>query len=416
MTASFSYPDDWEEVTLCELFEFSNGLNAEKAAYGHGTPFANVREVIINETLTDEQIPGRISLPPEILSRYRVNRGDVLFNRTSETQDEVGMSSVYLGDAPIVFGGFVFRGRPTTRKLTINYSKYGLRSADVRRQIVARGQGAIRANIGQRDLKTVRVVIPGVDEQEAIASVLTAAADLIATLDRLVEKKKAVKQGMAQQLLTGKTRLHGFSGAWVDTCAGAIGTFKGGNGFPVRFQGHGSGKFPFFKVSDMNSAGNEQFMRAAKNYIAENVRKQLGATVFPAQAIVFAKVGAAVFLERKRILEVPSCIDNNMAALLVDPVKADYRFVHRTLEAFRVSSLVATTALPSLNRTQLRSIPLRLPVDLDEQAAIARALADADAEIDLLKLRLQKSKAIKQGIAQQLLTGKTRLPVLEAVA
>ncbi|MFJ6956414.1 restriction endonuclease subunit S [Micromonospora aurantiaca (nom. illeg.)] len=196
----------------------------------------------------------------------------------------------------------------------------------------------------------------------------------------------------------------------VNRPAGDVGYFKGGSGFPTRFQGAKSGELPFFKVSDMNLAGNEIFMRRANNYISESLRKQLGATRIPAGAIIFAKVGAAVFLERKRILTQDSCIDNNMAAYVVNPARMDGRFAHYLLTGFRLSSLVATTALPSLNSSQLRSIPLRIPTSLDEQRRIAGALADADDLIDSLHRQITKRRSIKQGMMQDLLTGRTRLP------
>lgn len=192
--------------------------------------------------------------------------------------------------------------------------------------------------------------------------------------------------------------------------AGDLGTFRGGSGFPLRLQGRKSGDLPFFKVSDMNNSGNELFMRRANNYISEAERKALGATRFPAGAIVFAKVGAAVFLERKRILAQDSCIDNNMAGFIVDQDRIDVRFAHYFITTFKMSSLVATTALPSLNGSQLRSIPLLVPEDPQEQRRIAAALSDVDYLIAALERMIAKKEAIKQGMMQQLLTGKTRLP------
>lgn len=192
--------------------------------------------------------------------------------------------------------------------------------------------------------------------------------------------------------------------------AGELGTFRGGSGFPIRHQGKKSGDLPFFKVSDMNSGGNELFMTRANNYISEAQRKTLGAVRMPAQAMVFAKVGAAVFQERKRILAQDSCIDNNMAAFIVDKGKLDVRFAHYLLTAFRMSDLVAVGALPSLNGRQLRSIPLLVPGDLAEQRRIVAALADADSLIATLERLIAKKQAIKQGMMQQLLTGRTRLP------
>ena len=192
--------------------------------------------------------------------------------------------------------------------------------------------------------------------------------------------------------------------------ASDIGYFKGGSVFPVRFQGRKSGELPFFKVSDMNTPGNELYMRAANHYISEARRKAMGAVRIPAGAIVFAKVGAAVFLERKRILAQDSCIDNNMAAFVVDPAKGDVRFIHYLLTNTMLSALVATTALPSLNATQLKAVQLRVPRSLREQREIVEALAAADDYITLTERLIAKKQAVKRGMMRELLTGRTRLP------
>lgn len=196
---------------------------------------------------------------------------------------------------------------------------------------------------------------------------------------------------------------------WDALPARDIGTFKGGSGFPLTAQGKTSGTYPFFKVSDMNNEGNETFMTVANNYISEDTRKRLGATVFPRDSIVFAKVGAAVFLERKKILGYPSCIDNNMAAFVLDKTRADVRYVHSLLLSKKLGALVATTALPALNSKQLGEMALALP-PLPEQRAIAAALSDADALLGGLDRLIAKKRDLKQAAMQQLLTGQTRLP------
>lgn len=198
---------------------------------------------------------------------------------------------------------------------------------------------------------------------------------------------------------------------WDLVKAGDIGRFRGGNGFPLRYQGKSSGAFPFFKVSDMNNEGNETFMRFANHYVSEEVRKELGATAFPAGSIVFAKVGAAIFLERKKILDQPSCLDNNVAAFVVDQKIADVRFVHYQLIHTKLGDLVSTTALPSLSGKILRELPLVL-TSLEEQRAIASALSDADALLAGLDRLIAKKSDLKQAAMQQLLTGRTRLPGL----
>ena len=124
---------------------------------------------------------------------------------------------------------------------------------------------------------------------------------------------------------------------WESVKAGDIGRFRGGNGFPLRFQGETASGYPFYKVSDMNNEGNDTFMFDSNNWISEGIRKQLGATAFPADTIIFAKVGAAVFLERKKILTKPSCIDNNLCGLVLDKSRTHVRFVHYSLLNIRES-------------------------------------------------------------------------------
>ena len=250
--------------------------------------------------------------------------------------------------------------------------------------------------------------VPSFPEQQAIAEALSDADALIESLDQLIAKKRQIKQGAMQELLTGKRRLPGFSGEWEVVQAGDIGYFKGGSGFPTRFQGGKSGEYPFYKVSDMNIEGNEIFMKNANNYIDDGLRRQVGATSFPANSIVFAKVGAAVFLERKKILSQASCLDNNMAALILDDTRADFRFIHFVLLNKNLGNLVSATALPSLSNSVLATIELVLPPRA-EQTAIATILSDMDCELAALESRLAKARKIKQGMMHELLTGRIRL-------
>ena len=191
--------------------------------------------------------------------------------------------------------------------------------------------------------------------------------------------------------------------------ASEVGRFRGGTGFPLSYQGWQEGEFPFYKVSDMNNEGNDIFMVASNNWISEEARRKLGAHAFPAGSIVFAKVGAAVFLERKKILSRSSCLDNNMAAFVLDEEQAIGSFIHSQLLAKRLGDLVATTALPSLSGKVLGDMVLAVP-PLPEQSAIANALGDVDALLAAQDALIAKKRAIKQGAMQELLTGKRRLP------
>jgi len=199
--------EDWEVFTLQALFNLKNGVNADKKQYGKGIKFINVLEIIQNSSLFYKDIPGFISLDLQTIKNNLVQKGDILFNRTSETQEEIGLTSVYLDDKEVVFGGFVIRARPINNLINCYFSKYAFSSVIVRNQIIKKGQGAVRANIGQSDLKEVYISLPPLPEQKAIAQTLTDMDAEIEALEKKRDKYKAIKQGMMQELLTGKTRL-----------------------------------------------------------------------------------------------------------------------------------------------------------------------------------------------------------------
>lgn len=186
-----------------------------------------------------------------------------------------------------------------------------------------------------------------------------------------------------------------------------FGIFRSGNGFPIFFQGHESGDYPFFKVSDLSSEGNELFMRNANHYISEEVRKKLRAASFPPGSIVFAHIGAAIFLERKRLLSQESCLDNNMMAFTLTDNHAFPRFFHYLLLHTELGKLVSATALPALSGKHIAELSVSIPPP-PEQHAITEVLSDVDGLIGALDALIAKKRAIKQATMQQLLTGKSK--------
>ena len=150
------------------------------------------------------------------------------------------------------------------------------------------------------------------------------------------------------------------------------------------------------------------FMENSNHWISDDIKKQLSATAFPRHSVVFAKIGAAIFLERKKILVRPSCIDNNMMAYVfkrpdVEPVFFYYRFLTIVL-----GKLVSATALPSLNGRDIAALTFGFP-SLLEQAAIAKILSDMDSDLAAMEAKRDKAINIKQGMMQELLTGRIRL-------
>lgn len=401
----------WSKVTVGEIASvktgpFGSALH-ESDYRNTGTPIVTV-EHLSERGLVHRNLPLVGAEDVRRLSAYRCRAGDILFSRVGSVDRN---SLVSLEEDGWLFSGRLLRVRIDPRRVHPPFLSQLFGTERFKETVRSVAVGQTMPSLNTQILKGISLYIPDLVVQRSIADALQAADETITSIERLIIKKQAIKQGMMQQLLTGRTRLPGFNQEWVDVRAGDLGNFRGGSGFAPRYQGAGSGPIPFFKVSDMNSDGNELFMSHSNNYVTEAQRNSMGAVLMPEEAIVFAKVGAAVYLERKRILTVPSCIDNNMAAYSVDKSRVDVRFMHYVLSAFPMSSLVATGALPSLNGGQLRSIPISLPTELDEQKAIVAFLTDSDFEIDALRARLAKARDIKTGMMQQLLTGRTRLPV-----
>lgn len=355
-------PDDWDVATLASTCSFENGDRGENypnasLRASEGVPFVNAGHLL----------GGRIAIEEmDYISRERFNQlrsgkfapGDILFCLRGSL-GKFGVVGSDLEEGAIASSLIIVR--PRSDVLHARYLAAYFESDFCARMIDRWAGGAAQPNLGAKSLARFVIPLPAKCEQEAIAGALSDADALIESLEKLIAKKRQIKQGAMQELLTGKTRLPGFSGEWKMVRAGDIGRFRGGSGFPTRFQGTSSGEYPFFKVSDMNNEGNETFMKAANNYIGEAVRQQLGAVAFPSRSIVFAKVGAAIFLERKKILAQASCLDNNMAALVLDSEQADCRFIHYVLLSTKLGDLVNATALPSLNGTVLAAIGMALP-------------------------------------------------------
>jgi len=192
--------DGWQSVELGSFMEFKNGLNADKDAYGSGIKFVNVMDIFRSYALHSAYITGSVQASPKAAREYSVVHGDILFNRTSETPEDIAFASVYLDAEPITFGGFVIRGRQTRKLLDPEFCKYVFRTNNVRRETVRRCQGAVRANIGQQDLSKVPIKIPPLPEQRKIAEILR-------TWDKALEKLTALRAAKVRRISSLRQRL-----------------------------------------------------------------------------------------------------------------------------------------------------------------------------------------------------------------
>lgn len=169
----------WEQRKLGELLLFQNGFNGSSESFGSGIPLISVMDVLDDEFITHETVRGKARLNCEEASRYCVEYGDVLFQRSSENQEDAGTSNVYLDQhVSSAFGGFVIRGKKVGEYNPI-FIKFLLGSSFIREQITHRAQGAQHINVSQDTLADVVLLMPSMCEQEAVGMVFLHLDNLI---------------------------------------------------------------------------------------------------------------------------------------------------------------------------------------------------------------------------------------------
>ncbi len=408
-------PGDWEVKTFAELFSFRNGVNADKACYGQGTPFINVLEPITYSHLYGHEITGQVTLPEPVTASYAVRHGDVLFNRTSETQEEIGLAATYLGVDRVVFGGFVIRGRPNSPCLYPIYSGYSLRAPYIRSQLIPMGQGAIRANIGQQNLGRVVAMVPPLPEQRAIAAALSDVDALLAKLDALVAKKRDLKQAAMQQLLTGQTRLPGFRGEWEVKRLGDVGeclrgvTYKGDSDLWP----HDTARTK--RLLRSNNVQNATVVFEDIQFV--NCDRVSAHQLLRANDILICMAnGSKALVGKAGLFSVSDGYDYTFGAFMgcfrSNTAASSSPFVFYLFQTGRyrnyINNLLAGSSINNLSPGSIESLEFQIP-PLPEQTAIATVLSDMDAELTALAARRDKTRALKQGMMQELLTGRIRL-------
>lgn len=395
-------PSEWEVLDLGKLFDFKNGINAGKESYGSGVKFINVIEVIYNDFITSELITGSIQISDEQKDLYLVNDGDVLFNRTSETVEEIGLSAVYNGTDEVVFGGFVIRGRPLNNLIDDFYKRYCFRSSVVRNQIIRNGQGAVRTNIGQGDLSQVKIPLPTISEQQSIARILKSCDSVIETTDKLIAQKELRKKWLMQQLLTGKKRLKGFEGEWKFVRFKEI--------YTQLKQRAGDEKYLVLSVTKDGIVSQAEYFN--KEIASEDTSPYLivrkgnmvmsGLNFWMGSIDVLSQYEVGMVSPAYKVFEIhnPEISSEFMKAFVRSEIM---------IQCLLGSSVVgASIVRRNLDRETLEEWSFKMP-SLKEQTAIAQVLQAADKEISLLKTKTDKLREKKKGLMQQLLTGKIRV-------
>ena len=198
------FEGEWEEHYLSDYLDFKNGLNPKPERFGKGIKFISVMDILNNAVITNDCIRASVDVSEEELLSFCVENGDILFQRSSETLEDVGRANVYMDNKPAVFGGFVIRGK---KKAEYNplFFRYLLASPFARKKIIPMGAGAQHFNIGQEGLNKVKLHFALLDEQKKIARLLSLLDERIATQNKIIEKLQSLIKGIAQHWIKNIT-------------------------------------------------------------------------------------------------------------------------------------------------------------------------------------------------------------------
>jgi type I restriction enzyme S subunit len=265
--------------------------------------------------------------------------------------------------------------------------------------------------VNKSDFSAFEIPLPSLEEQRRIAATLQEADRLAAALEALIVKKQAIKQGLMQQLLTGSTRLPGFTGAWGEVHLGKISApiTKGATPTTYGFAWEAGG-IPFLRSECVTECGldmrRSMFISPAANQALRRSRIADGDILMT----ITGYVGRVA-----RLINVGEAnINQHIARVRIKDGRFESGFVYHYLSQHSMreyyESIVTGQAYPQISLAQVRNTKIPA-IPFDEQRAIAAALDDADGEMDLLRQRLAKAEHVKKGMMQVLLTGRTCLTV-----
>lgn len=420
-------PSDWEVKTLGELYKVHNGLSKGKQFFGHGYPFLSF-SVVFNNVFIPNKLENLVDSSKEERASYSINKGDVFITRTSETVDELGMSCVALKDYPnATYNGFCKRLRPNDVEfVNLGYLGFYLRSDFIREWFLKFSTVTTRASLKNDELLSLPLVLPPtIEEQQRIANALSDVDTLIANLEKLIAKKKNIKQGAMQQLLTGRKRLPGFGSDerrkechsersakreaekssgykmtelglipsdWEVKKLSSVCTIIMGQSPDSKYYNEKEGTPLIQGNADIEN--RETFVRF---YTTQITKKGLKGDLILTVRAPVGSVAKATF---------DCCLGRGVCALRN---ANDFLYQYLIYIEKEWAKRSAGSTFDSIKSDELSATLVVVPSSKEEQTAIANVLSDMDTEISALETKLAKYRTLKTGMMQQLLTGKIRL-------
>ena len=381
-------PSGWHRTTVGESASFLTGFAFASAEFeSNGVRLlrgSNVKRAVVD---WNPEITQHWPRSDSALRMYELKAGDIVIAMDGAL---VGRSFARISerDLPAYLVQRVARLRGNIVDQSLLYA--WITSSSFATHIDSLKTNSAIPHLSPHDIRGFAFISPSsTDEQRSIAAAIDDITDLIVSLERLIAKKRAMKQGMMQQLLTGKTRLPGFSAEWVDGRLADV--LKVRHGRSQREVESPTGKYPILGTGGV-----------------------IGWTDTPLYSRPSVLIGRKGTIDRPQYRDTPFWTVDTLFFTEVNP-SADPRFLYFVFTTVDWRSMNEASGVPSLNSSRVESVEIRIP-PLDEQRAIASVLRDCELEVEALQEMHTQYITVKQGMMQELLTGRTRLTPTEVPA
>ena len=367
------FSGEWSSQPLTDFMNFKNGLNPDAKRFGRGTKFISVMDILNNQYICYDNIRASVELQDGDIETYGVDYGDILFQRSSETLEDVGRANVYLDSKPAIFGGFVIRGKSKGNYNPL-FFRYLLASPTARKRIIVKGAGAQHFNIGQDGLSKVSLDIPRLSEQEKIGKLLQCVDARIATQNKIIEDLKKLKSAITDLLFHSIADAHTIRLGKIAHITNGAGDVQDAN------TEHQEDWYPFFDRSEE--------------------LKWFPTYSFDKEAVIYAGEGQSFYpryYNGKFALHQRCYAITDFASCIIP--KYCYHFMN-TLNSYFVRNSVGST-VPSLRMDIFQKVEIRLP-PIPKQQHICKIIDAFYTKLEVEQRGISILQELKQFLLSQM--------------
>ncbi|MDO4339800.1 MAG: restriction endonuclease subunit S [Eubacteriales bacterium] len=401
-------PSGWTLKPLgkCVTEKLSYGINAPAIPYDGKHP-AYIRITDITEDGRYDDSDRKAVFTNE-REKYTLREGDIVLARTGAS---TGKSYLYeKRDGELVYAGFLIKASVDCEEYNPRFVVGQLRTPRYWRWVAATSMRSGQPGINGKEYSSFEIPVASKKEQDAIAETLSAFDTHIDNLSELIEKKKAIRDGALEDLVSGKTRQEGFTKEWVDANVSEVTQDVITGGTPsTSHPEYWGGTIPWLASTEIH----QKMLDRETTHITELGLANSSAKIAPAESVLIALAGQGKTRGTAAFLLRPMALNQSLAALVCNR-KMSPKFLFYLMESMYLPLRELSSGdggRGGLNKNLLKGVSIHVPTEVDEQKAIADVLTAMDDEITALQEERSKMIQIREGAMDDLLTGRVRLSI-----